>query len=55
MSGKRCFIFLFFLLICGLQRGFAGEDNLTLETALSEMGYKFQLGSGVRALEETLK
>jgi len=26
-----------------------------LETALSEMGYKFQLGSGVRALEETLK
>jgi len=27
----------------------------TLETALSEMGYKFQLGSGVRALEETLK
>src|SRR3989339_593291 len=35
MSGKRCFIFLFFLLICGLQRGFAGEDNLTLETALS--------------------
>lgn len=27
----------------------------TLEAALSEMGYKFQLGSGVRALEETLK
>jgi serine---pyruvate transaminase len=27
----------------------------TLETALSEMGYKFQLGSGVKALEETLK
>ena len=26
---------MFFLLICGLQRGFAGEDNLTLETALS--------------------
>ncbi|MFA5388643.1 MAG: alanine--glyoxylate aminotransferase family protein [Candidatus Omnitrophota bacterium] len=27
----------------------------TLETVLNEMGYKFQLGSGVRALEETLK
>jgi aspartate aminotransferase-like enzyme len=27
----------------------------TIETVLSEMGYKFQLGSGVRALEETLK
>jgi len=27
----------------------------TLEIVLSEMGYKFQLGSGVRALEETLK
>ncbi|MCX5693473.1 MAG: alanine--glyoxylate aminotransferase family protein [Candidatus Omnitrophica bacterium] len=27
----------------------------TLETVLSEMGYKFQLGSGVGALEETLK
>jgi len=27
----------------------------TLETVLSEMGYKFQLGSGVRALEETLR
>ncbi|MDP2920806.1 MAG: alanine--glyoxylate aminotransferase family protein [Candidatus Omnitrophota bacterium] len=27
----------------------------TLETVLSEMGYKFQLGSGVKALEETLK
>jgi len=26
-----------------------------LEIVLSEMGYKFQLGSGVRALEETLK
>jgi aspartate aminotransferase-like enzyme len=27
----------------------------TIETVLNEMGYKFQLGSGVRALEETLK
>ena len=27
----------------------------TIETVLSEMGYKFQLGSGVKALEETLK
>ena len=27
----------------------------TLETVLNDMGYKFQLGSGVRALEETLK
>ena len=27
----------------------------TLETVLSEMGYKFQLGSGVKTLEETLK
>ena len=27
----------------------------TLETVLREMGYKFQLGSGVKALEETLK
>ena len=27
----------------------------TLETALSEMGYKFQLGSGVKVLEEALK
>ncbi|PIP68647.1 MAG: aminotransferase [Candidatus Omnitrophica bacterium CG_4_9_14_0_2_um_filter_42_8] len=27
----------------------------TLETALSEMGYKFQLGSGVKALVEALK
>lgn len=27
----------------------------TLETVLNEMGYKFQLGSGVKALEETLK
>jgi len=27
----------------------------TLETVLSEMGYKFQLGSGVKALEETLR
>lgn len=27
----------------------------TIETVLSEMGYKFQLGSGVRALEEALK
>lgn len=27
----------------------------TLETALSEMGYKFQLGSGVKALEELLR
>ena len=27
----------------------------TLETVLSEMGYKFQLGSGLRALEETLR
>jgi aspartate aminotransferase-like enzyme len=26
-----------------------------LETVLSEMGYKFQMGAGVRALEETLK
>ena len=26
-----------------------------LETVLNDMGYKFQLGSGVRALEETLK
>jgi aspartate aminotransferase-like enzyme len=27
----------------------------TIETVLNEMGYKFQLGSGVRTLEETLK
>jgi len=27
----------------------------TLETVLNEMGYKFQLGSGVKALEEILK
>jgi len=27
----------------------------TLEIALSEMGYKFQLGSGVKALEETIR
>jgi len=27
----------------------------TLETVLSEMGYKFQLGSGVRVLEEVLR
>ena len=27
----------------------------TLETVLNDMGYKFQLGSGVMALEETLK
>lgn len=27
----------------------------TLETVLNEMGYKFQLGAGVKALEETLK